>query len=291
MRLESRGLIMMQALKILNEDVPYYVAPFVKTQLTKAIKECYEQDQDRVYLITGREGLGKSRLAMQLAYFCDRSFCLDDIVFNAETFKKRVRTVSKHKAIVFDECFRGLSSKGALSQENKQLVRLLMECRQRNLFIFLVLPSFFLLEKYAALFRSTALFNVLKCKPDPKQRYYKVYNYSQKRMLYIKGKPTMSYNYPFVRFNYRFFKGVPPTINIEEYTAKKYKAFKEPEQELERLSKKDNVMKNMLGLLKTEFKIPATKMAKLLRERGCNVSDRSLNRWTKDGIEKSTFAT
>jgi len=204
------------------EEVDYYIAPQVYNQIKRGKEQVLKSDLDRVFVIDGREGFGgKSTLCFQLAYAYDPTLTLDRICFNSKEFAKALRTAKKGQAVVLDEGFRGLSSKGAISKENKQLVQLLMEIRQRNLFIFIVLPSFFLLEKYVAIFRSQALFHCYCSKKSIKRRYYKVYNYSDKKFLYIQGKAMMSYYLPKIEHSYRFYAKFPPTIDREVYKAKK----------------------------------------------------------------------
>ena len=120
-----------------NKDLPFYVATPIRNQLLKGFEKVTKGDQDRIYVITGREGLGKSTLAMQLAYIVDPNFTLNNIVFTSDQLENKIRTAKQFEAIIFDESFNGLSSKGAISKENKKLVTLLMMCRQRNLFIFI----------------------------------------------------------------------------------------------------------------------------------------------------------
>ena len=206
-----------------------HLHPKLKETIAKGREQIVKADQDRIIIVSGREGSGKSTLASQMAWEFDKTFCLDDIVFNAEDFAKRVREVSKRKAVVFDEAFNGLSSKGALSKENKGLIRLLQECRQRNLFIIIVLPSIFLLEKYVAVFRSNYLVNTQINRRNPKNRFCQVYNYHNKKLLYIYGKKLMDYGRPKLKKKYNFSKKWPPTIVKEEYDAKKMKAFRESE--------------------------------------------------------------
>ncbi len=43
-----------------REDLPYYIAPPIFEQLRKGYKKVTTADQDRIYVVTGREGLGKS---------------------------------------------------------------------------------------------------------------------------------------------------------------------------------------------------------------------------------------
>ena len=211
--------------------IDYYISPEIKQQLDNSKEVVVEADQDRIFLVTGREGSGKSWLAMQLAAYLDNTFCLDDVCFNSDSFGKRIRQVNKLKAIVFDESFKGLSSKGALSKENKKLVNILIECRQRNLFLFIVLPSIFILDRYIALFRSHVLFNTSIYKKDYKKRYYKVYNFQNKHLLYILGQKYMSYSKPKIWKKYRFYGKLPLSITKEEYQKKKSESFKEKEVE------------------------------------------------------------
>lgn len=231
----------------ITEKVGYYIAPKIYHVLQKSIRKVKEGNLDRVYVIDGREGEGgKSTLAMQLANICDPNFNLSKIVFNALDFEKVLRSAEKGDAIIFDEAFNGLSSKSALSKQNKRLVRLLMEVRQRNLFIFIVLPSIFLLEKYVAVFRSQCLFHAYCSKKSYKNRYYKVYNYHKKKLLFIKGKNLMSYTFPKVPLSYRFYAKIPKCINYEEYIQKKLKAFRDEDGEKEVVEDKHALHKNHL---------------------------------------------
>ena len=205
---------------------PFYIDKQIKKQLLKGQEAIRIAGQDRIYLITGKEGAGKSLLAIQLAYFVDNNLSLDDITMTADDFFDKVRTTTK-KVVIGDEIFAGLSSKGALTKENKRLVKLLIECRQRGLTIFLCIPSIFLLEKYVAIFRSHALFNVQISRRSYKNRFYKVYNYMNKKILFMAGHKYMSYSKPVLWKKHRFYGKFPPTIKKEDYENKKARAFKE----------------------------------------------------------------
>ncbi len=269
-----------------REDLPFYVAPPIFYQLRKGHKKVTISDQDRIYVITGREGLGKSTLAMQLAYCVDQNLSLDNIVFTAAQLEKRIIQAKPFTAIIFDESFNGLSSKGAISKENKRLVRLLMMCRQRNLFLFIVLPSFFLLEKYVGIFRSTALFNVLVSRKNFKLRYYKVYNYRQKRELYIKGKNLMDYSRPKIPKSYRFYKKLPPTIDDTSYRAKKLKTFMEEGKEETEESKHLKQRSVFSAYLKVKYDFSYVAQSKLLESCDCGVVESNLSRNAKYVAEK-----
>lgn len=263
-----------------NQTAPY-VAKHIANSLDKAKDKIVNGNQDRLYIIDGREGLGKSTLAMQLAYYFDPTFGIDDIVFNSKSFEKRIRECEKFKAIVFDEAFNGLSSKGSLSTENKNLIRLLMECRQRNLFIFIVLPTYFMLEKYVAIFRSNALLSVRVSKKNYKLRYYKAYNYHQKKLLYIKGKQMMDYSKPYIMKNHSFYGRYPPTIDKKEYDKKKHEAFLDENDEKKSVDTKQTIQRNILVQFMKDRGITFIDMAQCLEQYNIKVDDGTIGRWAK----------
>ena len=259
--------------------INYYIPPEIKEQLDSSKRIVKEADQDRVFIITGREGSGKSWLAMQLAGYLDPTFSLDDVCFTSETFGKRIREVNKFKGIVFDESFSGLSSKGALSKENKKLIKILIECRQRNLFLFIVLPSIFILDRYVALFRSHSLFNTQISRRDFKNRYYKVYNFQNKHLLYILGQKYMSYNKPKIWKKYRFYGKLPLSISKEEYQKKKSDSFKEKAVEEDPRTTRLLLQRDtMIRKLKDMTKITSVGISKALEEVGQPITPSVISR-------------
>ena len=98
-------------------------------------KELIRQDIDYPFIIDGPVGGGKSVIAQQLGhYVSDGDFSIEDVVFSPKDFIARVRSREKYKAIVWDECFRGLASGSSMSRINKEITEVLNECRDRNLF-------------------------------------------------------------------------------------------------------------------------------------------------------------
>ena len=124
-----------------------------------------KQNADRVYIVDGRERSGKSTFSFQQMGALDPSAFdtpekfVSRVCFAPEDFNKAVRE-TKNGVIVFDEAFRGLSSRSALSKVNKQIIQTLMEMGQNNNIIFIVLPSFFMLDVYPSMLRSDGLFHI-----------------------------------------------------------------------------------------------------------------------------------
>lgn len=160
------------------------------------------KDFDYVMVIDGEEGAGKSVLAMQIAKFIDPSFNLNDMSWDGLTFVKSIMDSKQHKVKVFDEAFTGLSARKSLSQINNMITSLIMEMRQRNLFVIIVLPTVFMLDPYIAKFRARSVIHVYTKKG--KRGRFVVFNKRKKNVLIDKGKKTYSYNYPKTGFYGRF---------------------------------------------------------------------------------------
>jgi len=234
-------------------DDEFYMDGILKDNLDIG-KRIIKKDWDLVFVIDGFEGTGKSVFTQQLAKYCDPSFNLSRIVFSDSGFIKAVLSGKKYEAIVYDEAYHGLSSRGAMTKINKSIVKMLTEVRQRNLFLFIVLPTIFELDKYPAIWRSRALFHVYA---DNFQRgYFAFYDVHKKKALYINGKKFYSYSYPDPNFTGRFTNHY--TVNMEEYKEKKLKVTSkmvsdDPKDKYEKLLIK--VLQNSLNLGYNQTKI------------------------------------
>jgi hypothetical protein len=204
--------------------VHFYMDDKLDRSLEKIKKRVTQKDQDYFFAVDGEEGSGKSTFTMQLARRVDPSFCLDRVVFNGKDFELAIKKATKGQAVVFDEAFRGLSSRAALSETNRILVSVMMECRQKNLFVFIVLPSFFMLDKYVVLHRSKGLFHLYTKRE--KRGYWVFFNKKKKKLLYLLGRATYSYSSPKSSFRGRFLDQY--VVDEMAYREKKSAAFNTP---------------------------------------------------------------
>jgi ABC-type dipeptide/oligopeptide/nickel transport system ATPase subunit len=172
-------------------DKDYYMDGYLKQNLDIAVKEI-AQDWDFIILVDGGEGSGKSVIAQQMAYYVDRTFTETRVVFRPEELKDAVQNAKKYTAIVFDEARSGLNSRRAMSSVNVALTDMLAEIRQKNLFIFIVLPTFFDLDRNVALWRSKFLIHVYTT--NMKRGNFMFYSSRLKKQLYVKGKKFYNYN-------------------------------------------------------------------------------------------------
>ena len=179
-----------------NETKEFYMNEWLRNQLdSKVIPALNKKDEDYVLIVDGGERKGKSVFSQQIGGYVDPTLCLNRICFNANEFREAIIKANKGQCIIYDEAFRGLSSKGTLSEVNKILVSLMMEMGQKNLFIIINLPTYFLLEKYVALWRARGLFHVYSHRG--RKGFWKFFNKEKKQRLYLLGKKE--YNYQKVR--------------------------------------------------------------------------------------------
>ena len=202
-----------------------YVDPLIKAELMKIKHRVLTKDRDYVAVYDGEEGVGKSVIAQQNARILDDNFTIDNIVFTADQFIQKIKdpNTKKGTCIILDEAFSSANSRASLTEVNRSMVGLATEMRQKNLFILMVLPSFFDLDRYFALWRCRALFHVYFT-PDEDRRYI-AFDKDSKKLLYLAGKKTYNYSYPKAPFPPATFLN-QYTVNEEEYRAKKADAFK-----------------------------------------------------------------
>lgn len=203
-----------------NTDDEYYMDGYLKHAFDIA-KKHIKNDWDFLFVYDGVEGSGKSVKAMQDAFYCDPDMTLDQYAFSPYQFKKAIQAMDKYKVVVYDEAHSGLNSRAAMSMINRSLVSMLTEIRQKNLFVFIILPTFFDLDKYVALWRSRALIHVYS-KENFKRGYFAFYNVDRKKLLYLKGKKLYQYNAAKPNFVGRFTNYYP--LSQDDYRDAKYQA-------------------------------------------------------------------
>lgn len=258
-------------------------------------------DEDRVYIVDGREGTGKSVWAMQQAGAIDptlfedalRTKTLPRICFDGETTLNAIRnTRSTHehtKVIIFDEAFRGLASTSVLSKINRQIVQVLMEMRQNNLVLFIVLPTFIMLDKYALMNRGNVLFHIHKPRQkENKKSYHRkfyVYNYEQKGILAQMDKKK-AWTYPLrSRVHGNFYNKYPGGPEFEKlYRHLKQQAFREVGKKLQGETEESRyvIQRNLLLLyLKEKYKEKWTEMSTLFDYEDIKLDHSSISRAVK----------
>lgn len=199
------------------------------------ISDLKKEDTDYVFCIDGRERSGKSKFAdIICGYIASRmnsDYSHENFCLSPQQFRDGIIKADKNGIVVYDEAHKGMGSRRSLSEINNILVDLMMEMGQKNLFVVLVLPTFFMLDKYAAIHRTNGLFHVYKSserdqKTGKRARFWVFFNEINKIELYIKGRQYLNYNIvPWPDFRGRFYDQW--IIDKDKYKEKKKSSFKQ----------------------------------------------------------------
>lgn len=211
---------------LLPRKVSFFIDDVLRRELDKVRYRVLNKDFDFVGLIDGREGSGKSVLAMQVGAYLDPNFSLDNIVFTSEEFISKIKDpkTKKGSCILLDEAFNALNSRASMTEVNRSMGAVATEMRQKNLFILIVLPSFFDLDKQFALHRSSSLIHVY-LKDSVQRGQFLIFPRSSKLQLYLNGKKTYNYSRPKSPYAPCKFTNFY-TVDENEYRSKKSNAFK-----------------------------------------------------------------
>jgi len=242
----------------------YYMNPHLVRSLDAIKKVVQKRDQDAVYVVDGPEGSGKSTFAMQIGCYLDPTLELSRVCMEPDEFRSAIIKAKPHQCVIYDEAYTGLSSRASLSSMNKILVSMMMEMRQKNLFVIIVLPTIFLLDRYVALFRSRGLFHIYTTKT---QHRWLGFNRTNKKLLYLKGKKEMNYGYPHIySFKGRFYGKY--VVDEEAYRLKKRKTLEKTEENADIESKYKVQRDILIDYIAETQKLSLRKLSVALKEAG-----------------------
>jgi hypothetical protein len=127
------------------------------------------RNKDRVVVITGYEGTGKSNLGLQIfeewRKIIGKPVSKDDIRFiasNKQEYVKSLDASAKYDMVIHDEAGKDLYARNALSSFNKDLNIAYQVIREKNLYTILIIPSIIDLDTFFRRRRVTAMLHVYK---------------------------------------------------------------------------------------------------------------------------------
>jgi len=216
----------------------YYFDGYLLQNL-EIYKQAVAKKWDGILYVGGYEGDGKSEWAGQVAYYLDPTYNLSRCVFTAKQFSDAVRNAKPGQAIVYDEA-QDVFESTARDKRARDIKSMLTRIRRNNLYIIIVAPDFWRINKYLFIHRARAFIRVYA---DGLNRgYFEFYNREKKHKLMIEGRRTETLCVA-PNFRGRFTHWFP--LDEKEYDDKKEAAEKESysEKEKPRFSKKQ-----LLGL-------------------------------------------
>lgn len=240
----------------------FYMDNRLYTESTTIIRKgIQKKDKDWLVIIDGQEGSGKSVFAMLLGKVLDPDLNMSRICMTPQDFTKAILTAKKGQCVIFDEAFTGLSSRGALTEINRVLVSLMMEMRQKNLYVLIVMPTFFELDRYVAIHRSKGLFHVYQ--NSGRRGFFTYFNEKNKKLLYLKGKKMYDYSYPRTGYYGRFLDQY--IIPEQEYRDKKKEALMKKSRSTRAMQLKSQRDTLMYIMYKT-LDVSQRRISQLMRE-------------------------
>ena len=277
----------------LNEwiEKEFYFDGYIKANLDLGLQQLHD-DFDQVWFIDGGEGTGKSDLAAQCGYYVNpeetRHTFLDRFCLSADEFDKVILDAKQFDCIVLDEAFGGMSATGTMGRINRVLQRRFTEIRAKNLFIFIVAPSFMDIMRYFAIWRSKCLLHVYLNK-ERERGFCSFYGEQKKRKLYILGKKHF-YNYSVVppQFTFRFIKQMFKCFDRDKYLEKKsFIMNKKSEDKFE--DKTRGYKRELVAYFMRNLEKMGNPLTLEQKEQLFGYSDRNIQRITKKMRENDDF--
>jgi len=179
------------------------------------------------YMVT--HNTGKSTFAKQLAAYCGSAFgrnlTLNNIVFTGKDLMDRIDAAKIGTPIIFDEAIMDMASQDAATEMQRILIKKFTLIRKKRLFIFIVIPSIFMLRKYFAIYRTRVMINSY-CPDGITRGFFKAYSFKNKKTLYLRGWKEMNMAACAPNFSGRFPDTTGFFIDEDEYERKKDEAIK-----------------------------------------------------------------
>ena len=271
-----------------NKDKPTQLSYHIDKKMVKFLdnikQKINQKDKDYVLIIDGYEGSGKSTIAQQMGKYVDSSLNLDRICMTADELKEQINKADKGQCVIYDEAVTGMSAGDSIARIGKILKSMMMQMRQKNLFVILIIPTVFELNKYAVLSRARCLIHTYE--KHGRMGYWVGYNKKDLKNLYLLGKKTYTYKVK-SRFIGRFYGKY--VVNEEEYRKKKSDALELIDDEDKPSGKMyDKAVINEKALVKWAIDMGHSYrgIIKEVEARGGAISLGSINRYVADYTEK-----
>lgn len=178
-----------------------------------------KQDNDKVVVIVGREGSGKSTLSSQICAYVDPDFNISNVCFSELEFIQSLRSAVKGNAVSIDEGGLSLLSREAMTLGNRNMIKIFMTIRRKSLLCVICCPSYQDLDRYIRDHRVSLLINITS-----RGKYIAIHGSGLKKVNRDIGKTKSisAIQLPDGYFwNGYFNKSFPATVDYDAYLSKK----------------------------------------------------------------------
>ena len=106
------------------------------------------KDLDWIHVNVGNEGVGKTTLSLDVCEAIDPKFSINNVVFTIDELIEQIKDSYPGKCIIIDEGALLFFTRDAMSNDTKRAVKLLTAMRTYNLFVWINVPNYWVLDKY-----------------------------------------------------------------------------------------------------------------------------------------------
>jgi hypothetical protein len=158
------------------------------TKNLEGIRKHYiNNDNDYCMIVDGKEGTGKSTEGIKYCRTVDKDFRVEQVAFSASEFLTKLQESKVKKALLWDEAEAGAFSRDSVGSINKLVVKALMVSRAKKIFLVMVIPSFFLIDKYLRMHRVGMLVHL------PRRGSIECFSSNQIKRLTVNGDKYWDY--------------------------------------------------------------------------------------------------
>lgn len=215
-----------------------------------------------ICVVDGRPGAGKSTLVSQLAFYLNPKTSNKNETFTLEQFEEALRTAKKGDVIILDESFEVLNKRTTQSRSNMVILSLLQQMRARQVFIFIILPYVFDLDKNIILGLCDLFFHCYR-KDFGNRGRYAAYDRHRLKSLWLNCRQSYSYHLGVAKPNYRARFNSAFPLGSEEYEKKKTDALQQLTKDIEVEGNKYMLQRNQAIIKLKEF-IPVSEIEKII---------------------------
>lgn len=246
------------------QNTKFWLDDWLYKNMDIVLNKAVPNNWDALFILFGREGVGKSTLASQLALYLDHNFDVENIVFTPDQFTKAIDNSKEGQAIVWDEAITGANINQHASEISISIISKLTQIRKKKLKLILCFPYLYMLNKY---FVSRSIASIyIYAKSFDKRGYAFFYSSNQTEHLYNYMKEKFRYHYKGAinvcnkSFYFMFDKTF--CADVEAYENKKDKALVGIEQNTKKDLWRDRC-RLVCDLLYTDYGVKKKTMAKM----------------------------
>jgi len=173
-----------------------------------------KKDYDWLHVVTGKEGVGKTSLALRYCIDINPDFSVDDVIFSTKELVEWVKHSKKGMPVLIDEGALVFFSRDTMRGANKEAVKLLTGMRTFNLFVAICVPNFWVLDRYIREHRVKTVARVIK-----RGFFWHYSPHSVKKI--VRDRKTLKTVWPRYDFRERYYDAFNMWKFSKEYRKKK----------------------------------------------------------------------